>query len=62
MMIKKFGYSNLIMLAIGIVIMYMIVDFKTPDFLDLTLMVVFGLTILLNFIRFIYIYKEANDE
>lgn len=60
-MLKKFGYSNIMVLAIGLVIMFVYVDFQTPSKLDVFMMLVFGLTILVYIFKLVLIMFKKGD-
>lgn len=52
-MLKKFGYTNILMLLIGIAVLYYFVDFGQPSKYDIIIIVLFALTILIHTFRII---------
>lgn len=60
-MLKRFGYTNLMVLVIGLVIMYVYVDFENPSKLDFVMMLIFGLTILVYIIKLILLIFKKGE-
>jgi len=60
-MLKRFGYTNLMVLVIGLVIMYVYVDFENPSKLDFVMMLIFGLTILVYIVKLILLIFKKGE-
>ncbi|HHY22555.1 MAG TPA: hypothetical protein GX525_11930 [Bacilli bacterium] len=54
-MLKRFGYTNLMVLGIGIAVLLLYVDFQQPSKLDMVLMSLFGLTVVIHLLRLVMI-------
>lgn len=52
-MLKRFGYTNLMMLGIGMYALYAYVNFQQPKFFDVFIMFSVGLTVLIHIARII---------
>lgn len=61
-MLKKFGYTNIMMLLIGAAILYFYVDFGQPSKYDIIIIVLFALTILIHIIRIVLLIISYRKE
>ncbi len=61
-MLKKFGYTNLMMLLIGVAILYFYVDFGQPSKYDIIIIALFALTVLIHIFRIILLIISYRKE
>lgn len=61
-MLKRFGYTNMALLIIGLFILGRYVDFGNPGAFDYLLITLFGITIFIHVIRLFIILKSKNGR
>ena len=61
-MLERFGYTNLMVLAIGCAVLFFYVDFQYPSTLGKVLISLFGLTVMIHILRLmmIIVTKKAG--
>lgn len=60
-MIKKFGYTNVMVLALGILIIVTFVDFSNLKAIDYVILSLFGITVLIHLIRIVLLLMKGRD-
>lgn len=61
-MLKKFGYTNIALLVMGVIIMFVYVDIKNPGIADYIIITLFTIVIIIHVIRVFLIFIIKRNK
>jgi len=60
-MLKKFGYTNIMVLILGLLIIVTFVDFNNLEVIDYVILSLFGTTVLIHLVRIGLLLTKGRD-